>query len=143
MTDQNYVNKIVDTFILVNDNNDADGTRVIEIGPGTGALTRVLHKKYKNMTAIELDQRSVAFLNQKLPGLKLLHQNVLDSNWPELATERGGKLNVIANLSYYLVSQILFSMADCHNAIDKAVLTMQLEVGKFILLLIMINKYKL
>ena len=37
-------------------------------------------------------------------------------------------MNIIANLPYYIVSQVLFSLADSHRAVDTAVLTMQLEV---------------
>ena len=46
-----------------------------------------------------------------------------------MAADKGGPLNVIANLPYYIVSQVLFSLADSHRAVDTAVLTMQLEVN--------------
>lgn len=42
----------------------------------------------------------------------------------------GGPLRIIANLPYYIVSQVLFSLADSHKAIDVAVVTMQLEVAE-------------
>jgi 16S rRNA A1518/A1519 N6-dimethyltransferase RsmA/KsgA/DIM1 with predicted DNA glycosylase/AP lyase activity len=47
-----------------------------------------------------------------------------------MAADRGGSLNIIANLPYYIVSQVLFSLADNHKAIDIAVVTMQLEVAE-------------
>ncbi len=49
-------------------------SRVVEIGPGTGAITRVLLPRYPMMTAIEIDQRSVAFLGKKLPSLHVIHK---------------------------------------------------------------------
>ncbi len=130
------------------------GSRLIEIGPGTGALTRVLYEKYKLMTAIELDQRSITFLTKKLPGLNILHEDVLQINWQTLSSHKQGRLKIIANLPYYIVSQVsspffllipdcdskiplivsyvqiqvLFSLADAHDAIESAVLTMQYEV---------------
>jgi 16S rRNA A1518/A1519 N6-dimethyltransferase RsmA/KsgA/DIM1 with predicted DNA glycosylase/AP lyase activity len=106
------------------------GHRVVEIGPGAGALTRVLFEKYPKMTAIEIDQRSVVFLQKKLPGIDIIHKNVLEVDWPELALSKGGRLKVIGNLPYYIVSQVLFSLADSHRCIEKAVLTMQLEVAE-------------
>ena len=54
--------------------------------------------------------------------------DVLNTDWPGLAAEKGGCLNVIGNLPYYIVSQVLFSLADSHRSVDTAVLTMQLEV---------------
>ena len=126
LSDQNYVMKIVNAF----SDDSVDGSRVVEIGPGMGALTRELLRIYPNMTAIELDQRAVAFLKTKLPGLDVVRQDVLETDWSAMAADRGGKLSVIANLPYYITSQVLFSLADNHHAIDKAVVTMQLEVAE-------------
>jgi 16S rRNA (adenine1518-N6/adenine1519-N6)-dimethyltransferase len=152
LSDQNYVNKICDTFHPHNHDDSIHGHRVVEIGPGPGALSRVLYPKYPNMTAIEIDQRAVAFLNEKLLGFHVIHQDVLTMDWKALAVECGGPLRVIANLPYYIVSQVLFSMVDAcsvlkpsstttktddgvvddesASAIDVAVVTMQLEVAK-------------
>ena len=123
LSDQNYVLKICDAF----KDESSDGHRVVEIGPGPGALTRVLYQRYPSMTAIEIDQRAVAFLGEKLPGLKVQHLDVLQADWAEMAATRGGSLNIIANLPYYIVSQVLFSLADNHRAIDTAVVTMQVS----------------
>eukprot|EP01037_Dinobryon_pediforme_P018749 gene18749-19054_t len=79
------------------------------------------------MTAIEVDQRAVAFLNKKIPSLRVLNMDVLDTNWASLAEEFSGKVSVIANLPYHIVSQVLFSLADANNSIALAVVTMQLE----------------
>mmetsp|Transcript_2053 Transcript_2053/g.4324 ORF Transcript_2053/g.4324 Transcript_2053/m.4324 type:complete len:438 (+) Transcript_2053:242-1555(+) len=126
LSDQNYVLKICDAF----SDSSEEGSRVVEIGPGMGALTRVLVKRYPRMTAVEIDQRAVAFLGEKLPDLKVLHQDVLLVDWPQMAADRRGKLSVVANLPYYITSQVLFSLADAYRAIDTAVVTMQLEVAE-------------
>ena len=70
LSDQNYVLKICDAF----KDSSPGGTNVVEIGPGPGALTRVLYPRYPAMTAIEIDERAVAFLGEKLPG-KLIDEN--------------------------------------------------------------------
>ena len=124
LSDQNYVLKIVDSF----QDDSPEGSKVIEIGPGAGALSRVLYTRYPKMTAIELDQRAVAFLAEKIPGLNVIRMDVLEVDWPKSAVERGGPISVIANLPYYIVSQVLFCLADSHKAVNKAVVTMQLEV---------------
>lgn len=78
---------------------------------------------------MEIDQRSVAFLAQKLPDLTVTHRDVLRVNWPEVARQRGGPLNLIGNLPYYITSQILFSLADSYQAVRSGVFTTQLEVS--------------
>ena len=40
----------------------ADGGRVVEIGPGTGAITQVLFKRFPDLEVIEIDQRAVQLL---------------------------------------------------------------------------------
>lgn len=82
------------------------------------------------MTAVELDQRAVAFLGEKLPDVNVIHEDVLKFDWPQWAATQGGRLSVIANLPYYVTSQVLFALADAHHAIEKAVVTMQLEVAE-------------
>ncbi len=124
--DLNYVDKIVNAF----DDDSSDGHRVVEIGPGPGALTRVLYQKYPKMTAIEVDDRAVEFLGKKMPDLKVLHMDVLKFDWVRFANEHNGPANVIANLPYYIVSQVLFSLADAHQYINKAVVTSQWEVAE-------------
>lgn len=90
LSDQNYVLKICDAF----SDSSEEGMRAVEIGPGMGALTRVLVKRYPRMTAIEIDQRSVAFLNEKMPQLDVKLCDALDFDFSQLAADKGGKLNV-------------------------------------------------
>jgi len=125
LSDQNYVVKICDAL----SEDSEKGCRVVEVGPGPGALSRVLVQRYPSMTAIELDQRAVAFLGEKLPGLEVIRQDVLEVDWQSLANTKGGPVSVIANLPYYIVSQVLFSFADAQPHIRQAVVTMQLEVA--------------
>ena len=126
LSDQNYVIKICDALV----DDSAGGVRVVEVGPGPGALSRVLVERYPSMTAIELDQRAVAFLAEKLPALRVVHQDVLEVDWQALALSQGGPISVVANLPYYIVSQVLFSFADAQPHIRQAVVTMQLEVAE-------------
>ncbi|CAM9696028.1 unnamed protein product, partial [Ectocarpus fasciculatus] len=125
LSDQNYVNKIVDAFSCTS----KDGCRVVELGPGPGALTRMLFQKYPRMTGIEVDQRAIEFLKEKIPHANILHQDVLKVDWPQRAAVSGGPLSVIGNLPYNITSQILFSFIDSYKAVNKAVVTAQYEVA--------------
>jgi 16S rRNA A1518/A1519 N6-dimethyltransferase RsmA/KsgA/DIM1 with predicted DNA glycosylase/AP lyase activity len=103
---------------------------VVELGPGPGALTQLLHRRYPDMLAVEIDPRAVAMLGKNLPGLKVIESDVLQVDWTALANVRGGQLSVIGNLPYHITSQILFCLIDNHLAIQQAVVTMQLEVAE-------------
>lgn len=98
LSDQNYVLKICDAF----SDSSEEGMRAVEIGPGMGALTRVLVKRYPRMTAIEIDQRSVAFLNEKMPQLDVKLCDALDFDFSQLAADKGGKLNV-SSFPYHMI----------------------------------------
>ncbi|KAL8426753.1 hypothetical protein Efla_006739 [Eimeria flavescens] len=55
----------------------AAGSRVVEVGPGTGALTRLLYPVFPDMLAVEIDLRAISLLSQRIPGLQVLHEDVL------------------------------------------------------------------
>lgn len=106
---------------------------VVELGPGPGALTRVLHKRYPKMLAVEIDGRAVAMLKAAMPDLTVVQSDVLQVDWTGLSELRGGRLSVIGNLPYHITSQIMFCLLDNHRAIGQAVVTMQLEVAQRII----------
>ena len=103
---------------------------VVEIGPGTGALTGQLAARYSRLEAVEIDGRVVAHLNEEMPGLKVHHDDVLKYDWATHAVATGKKLHIIGNLPYYVTSQVIFSLLDAHQYISEAVLMMQREVAE-------------
>ena len=105
--------------------------RVVEIGPGPGALTEFLFDRYEDFTAVEIDHRAVANLRERYPGIRVLEMDVLDLNYDELAGDgfQPSPLWVIGNLPYNITSQILFGLFDAPS-ISQAVLTMQKEVAE-------------
>jgi hypothetical protein len=108
--------------------------RVVELGPGAGALTDRLVELYGTdvVQCIELDERSIEILNKKHPDLQVTHADILQVNYPQMAKQEGQALVVIGNLPYYITSQILFALADAshYGAVDTATVTMQWEVGQ-------------
>ena len=106
--------------------------QVIEIGPGDGYLTHHLSHRTSKILAIELDQRAIALLKEKMPELEVLHMDILKADWTDLRKKLGSgeKLRVVGNLPYYITSQILFSLLGAHQEMDRAVIMSQLEVAK-------------
>lgn len=122
LKDGNMIRKIVDSI----DAQPYD--KVIEIGPGAGALTDYLVKRFENVTVIEIDQRMVELLSTKYPGLDIVHNDILKYDWAEILD--GDKpIHVIGNLPYYITSQILFSILEQRSQLSSALLMMQKEVA--------------
>jgi 16S rRNA (adenine1518-N6/adenine1519-N6)-dimethyltransferase len=124
LSDPNTARKIVAALRV------PEGAAVVEIGPGTGALTGALLARYPDLVAVEVDELAVAYLRQKHPALDVRHADVLDVDWGVLAVEKGGPLYVVGNLPYYITSQILFALLDARAAVREAVVMMQLEVAE-------------
>jgi len=49
----------------------------VELGCGTGALTRILHRRYPNMLAVDVDPRAIEFVKDKIPSLTAVQSDVL------------------------------------------------------------------
>jgi len=126
LADPNYVYKMVSAI----EDDSPNGCQVLELGPGTGALTMRLQPRFPDMFAIELDQRAMRVLAQKVPGATVLRSDVLLVNYTKLAEIRGGPLTIVGNLPYHVTSQILFTLADHAASVRSAHVTMQKEVAE-------------
>jgi len=124
LIDQIILNKIVD---LVNIQNKA----VLEIGPGTGNLTRhILKKKPKKLIVIEKDNVLAFNLQNKFnEQINILNKDVLEVDEHLLCDER---LTVFGNLPYNISTEILSKWIKNINSkfwFDGLVLMFQREVA--------------
>lgn len=105
------------------------GDRIVEIGPGEGALTLPLLDAAHTLTAIELDAELIEPLQAaaRLRGqLTIIHADVLEVDFTALAGE--GKLRLAGNLPYYVSSPILFHCLQHARVISDMVFMLQKEV---------------
>jgi 16S rRNA (adenine1518-N6/adenine1519-N6)-dimethyltransferase len=105
---------------------------VLEIGPGQGALTRLLARSAGHLNLIEYDPALAASLTTEfaaIPSVEVRHADILSLDITALARERGRALIVVGNLPYYITSEILLHLVAHHTAIDRAVLMVQREVA--------------
>lgn len=123
LVDQNVARKIVDAL------DAPEGSPVIEIGPGMGALTGMLASRYPRFTALDVDLRAVEHLRSEMPDVDVRHEDVLTVNWAALDADGAG-LYVIGNLPYNITSPILFSLFASAAHVRCALLMMQLEVAQ-------------
>ena len=102
---------------------------VLEVGPGTGVLTRFLLDKARDLTVVELDRDSVAFLKQNFTELE--HDRIIEDDFLQLDLSRlyNEKFCVIGNYPYNISSQIFFKLLDYKDLIPCCTGMIQKEVA--------------
>jgi 16S rRNA (adenine1518-N6/adenine1519-N6)-dimethyltransferase len=106
---------------------------VLEIGPGRGAITRLLAPAAGHLSLIEFDPTLATALAAEFAAkhdVEVRHADILTLDLTALAREQGRKLAVVGNLPYYITSDILLHLIAHHAAIDRAVLMVQREVAE-------------
>lgn len=122
LKDGNMIRKIVDSIPAGPDE------KVIEIGPGSGALTDLLIERFADLSVIEIDRRMVEHLSRQYPGLNIVEEDILKTDWNKLLPA-GKSVHVVGNLPYYITSQILFALLEVRGRLKTATLMMQKEVA--------------
>jgi 16S rRNA (adenine1518-N6/adenine1519-N6)-dimethyltransferase len=122
LIDKNITEKIALSLIKTD--------RVIEVGPGKGALTDFfIENKNIDFKAIETDRESYQFLLEKYPSVseKIILENFLKTDLTKLFTSN---FSIIGNFPYNISSQILFKVIDNKNIVDEVVCMIQKEVAE-------------
>ncbi len=106
----------------------------IEIGTGTGALTRLLSHRFSTVITVEKDERLVRWLKEcgSLPqNCVLLHEDVLRLSFEKLITGQGLETAYVAgNLPYNISSQVVFKLCQEERWVSGACLLFQKEVAQ-------------
>ena len=89
------------------------GQRIVEVGPGPGALTAGLIESAGRIDAIEIDRDLAATLRGRFGDALQLHDgDALEFDFAALARLRGGPLRVVGNLPYNISTPLLFHLLD-------------------------------
>jgi len=105
------------------------GQRIVEIGPGAGALTLPLLERHGELTVVEFDRDLIEPLREAAQGrgrLEIVHADVLEVDFTALAA--GERLRLVGNLPYNISSPILFHVLEHWAVIDDMVFMLQKEV---------------
>ncbi len=94
---------------------ESQRVRVLEIGPGIGALTRELAARYPYVTAVEIDDGLIPVLSETLADCKnvrVIHADFMKEDACALLAEAAAdaSLHVCANLPYYITTPILTAL---------------------------------
>ncbi len=123
LTDENIAKKIVEGLSF------HGYSYVLEVGPGTGVLTKYLLEKPIETFVAEIDTESITYLKLHYPKLKEQHftGDFLKIN---LADFFIGEVAVIGNFPYNISSQILFKIIDYYQHVPEMVGMFQKEVAE-------------
>lgn len=112
---------------LIKAANLTDKDVVLEIGPGTGILTKEIVQKVKKVIAVEKDIRMIKLLKEKFKELKnieIVQKDILKFKPPT------GKYKIIASLPFYIATPIIKKFLEEKNQPEQMTLIIQKEVAQ-------------
>ena len=122
LKDENICRKIVDEL------KQCEFTRLVEVGPGGGALTKyLLDIPGIDFKAVELDDEKVEYLEKQFPVIKghIIHKSFLDIDKPF-----EGSFTVIGNFPYNISTQIVFKILEWTEDVECVIGMFQKEVAQ-------------
>lgn len=126
LTDKNICLKIADQY-----KNHQGCNRVLEIGPGMGALTEfLLNRGDLDVSVMDIDKESIAYLEQHFPALE---GKIYDNDFLRIDVTKifgSEPISVVGNFPYNISSQILFKCLDFRNQIPEIMGMFQKEVAE-------------
>lgn len=126
LVDQNIARKIVSSLALQPDD------RIFEIGPGFGALTRLVLPEVQKYIGVELDHELVARLKAEFlttPGFHLIFDDFMKIDFKELLPE-GEKWKIVGNIPYHITSGVIFKVIEQRKYFTNMTLMIQQEVAE-------------
>lgn len=122
LNDLNIAERIVESL--------SPSQNVLEIGPGTGILTKILVKKKISLKLVEIDKESVDFLTNELEinDSLIYNQDFLKMNLAEVFNKNN--FSIIGNFPYNISSQIVFKIIDYRKYIPEMCGMFQYEVAE-------------
>ncbi len=121
LKDENIARKIAESL-----SGHGNYKQVLEIGPGTGMLTKyLLENKAIDVSVVEVDRESVEFLKLNFPQLK---GKIIEGDFLRLNIDLE-RYAIIGNFPYNISSQIFFNVLEHRNQIPEVVCMIQREVA--------------
>ncbi len=105
------------------------GDRVLEIGPGLGALTGPLLERGARLLAIDKDARMVGYLRERFAGTTAEFEEADAARYDARPLFADGPLAVIGNLPYYVTSPVLERFAGESSPANQVLIMVQREVA--------------
>ena len=126
ITDTNLLEAICDDAEL------SETDEVLEIGVGAGTLTKVLASRCKKVVGYEIDKSLFDVLSLSLKGfdnIEVVFKDFLKTTAEEVNSQFSGKFKVVANLPYYITTNIIFALVEGGYNVESLTIMVQKEVA--------------
>jgi 16S rRNA (adenine1518-N6/adenine1519-N6)-dimethyltransferase len=122
--DRHYVDRIVAAI------DPKPGERIVEIGPGLGALTKPLIERAGGIAAVEIDRDLAQRLRLRFPPplLALIEGDALELDWTGLAAADARPMRIVGNLPYHISTPLLFALLPVASRVRDQHFMLQKEV---------------
>ena len=120
LIDPNTINKIISSI------DSTQNDRLLEIGPGKGAITKKLGENAKFLTAIEIDSN----LSNTLKKENYKNVEIINDDFMKIDLENIDANIIVGNLPYYITTPILFKIFQSKLKWEKGYFLMQKEVAE-------------
>lgn len=127
---QNYLSDPAIIFEMGQSISPQDGTNFFEIGPGMGALTKVLNRDGIFIKAIDIDQNNIEYLLKEFKGpatYEFLQGDILSFPLNFLEDK---KYRIVGNLPYNISTQIILNFISWSNEVEDMHFLVQKEVAE-------------
>lgn len=128
LTDAHIAAKIADTVLDVPANSSLANIPIVEVGPGTGALTKFLINSGRVFKAVEVDPEAAAFMKKQYPTLNLIEADFLHINLNDIFPNQ--HIAVIGNYPYNISTQIFFKVLEHRDKVLLCSGMLQREVAQ-------------
>ena len=127
---QNFLHDTMVIQRIVNNINPRKGDRIVEIGPGEGALTEIVLERIGKMDVVELDRDLIPLLKIRFvlfDDLTIHQSDALKFDFCQLQQD-DKKIRIIGNLPYNISTPLLFHLFDSNHCIEDMHFMLQKEV---------------
>lgn len=118
LIDSSVVKKIVKVAELKSSDT------VLEIGPGTGVLTREILKTTSHVLVVEKDRRLIKDLKEEFPEIEVFNEDILKFN------QLPSRYKIVANLPFYATSPTIRKFLESSLPPQEMILVVQKEVAQ-------------
>jgi|SRR5450432_471726 len=122
LKDESVCSRIIDTL------KQHPVKQLLEIGPGSGALTKyLLSMEGVDFRAVEIDREKVAYLKKHYPALQ---DRIIEMDFLQMGKPFAGPFTIIGNFPYNISTEILFKVLEWREDVERVTGMFQKEVAQ-------------